>query len=442
MNWLSVVWLASFVVVADVASGCSGSSAGASGPTSLSCGHLAGPCCPGEICASGLACQGALCTPIEAVGGSPDSGAERGDGMAALNAAGCVPVPSGLVSWWTGDGDARDSVGPNGGTPAGSVTYVGGVVGQAFHFASDSYVSASTIGLPTGASDRTIEGWVRFESQYAGGTQGLIFGYGTWGSASQSVELLVNGNGTSVDDLTFSQWGDAVAAPGQSQQGTWYHFATVLSGTTTRLYVNGTLVSMGTIPVNTPAGTIAYLGGNPDVPMFTEWLDGDVDELSVYSRALSAAEVGAIYGSGQAGKCKGSGGAVSASDAGGGTGSGSLACSMRAVPAELTVGTPGGMSCSQNAIPCGTTTASNGGELETCCCAKTYECVMPQSSGCGYCRPPILGQQGAISCGYGSDGTPWFCPLTDTCIPGSMVNPNNDFNCCPQGESCGLTLCP
>ena len=175
MNWLSVVWLASFVMVADVASGCSDGSAGASGPISVSCGHLAGSCCAGGICASGLACQNALCTLVEAVDGGPASGNGLGDGTAALDPAGCVPVPSGLVSWWKGDGDASDSVGPNSGTRTGAVTYVGGMVGQAFHFASDSYVSASTIGTPTGGSDRTIEAWVRFESQYAGGDPGALF---------------------------------------------------------------------------------------------------------------------------------------------------------------------------------------------------------------------------------------------------------------------------
>ena len=49
------------------------------------------------------------------------------------NRSGCVPVLSGLVSWWPGDGNADDIVDGNPGTLNG-VTLATGLVGEAFSF--------------------------------------------------------------------------------------------------------------------------------------------------------------------------------------------------------------------------------------------------------------------------------------------------------------------
>ena len=46
----------------------------------------------------------------------------------------CVPKPRGLASFWRGEGDASDAIGPNAGVEQGAVTYADGMVGQAFAF--------------------------------------------------------------------------------------------------------------------------------------------------------------------------------------------------------------------------------------------------------------------------------------------------------------------
>lgn len=78
--------------------------------------------------------------------------------------------------------------------------------------------------------------------------------------------------------------------------GTWYHVAGVYDSTaaTQTLYVNGTAVatnSVAGLPPQSGSGNLLYfgeqLGGN--------YLTGTIDEIKIYSRALSASEILALY---------------------------------------------------------------------------------------------------------------------------------------------------
>ncbi|MFQ5492185.1 MAG: hypothetical protein ACE5GE_15825, partial [Phycisphaerae bacterium] len=75
----------------------------------------------------------------------------------------CVPVPSGLVSWWPGEGNFIDIQGANDGADAGGTTFVAGMVGQAFNFdgTANSYISiANDPELIPATNELTICAWV------------------------------------------------------------------------------------------------------------------------------------------------------------------------------------------------------------------------------------------------------------------------------------------
>jgi hypothetical protein len=200
-----------------------------------------------------------------------------------------------LVSWWAGEGNAADSVGPNPGTLNNGVTFAPGEVGSAFSFNTTDYVSASTSGLPTGNSDRTLEMWVKANSFPSSG-EAYFAGYGNFGSNNQTYHL-----GTTGSQLFWSQWGPGIGGPTLTANQ-WYHVAVTNIGNSVTLYLNGVAVGTNTVPIATPAGSSFYIGRIPGTLGDSRKLDGEVDEVSAYNRALAPSEILGIYKAGSDGK--------------------------------------------------------------------------------------------------------------------------------------------
>jgi hypothetical protein len=85
--------------------------------------------------------------------------------------------------------------------------------------------------------------------------------------------------------------GADIAVPGTAQLAlnAWTHLALTYDGTSLRLYVNGTLVrtQAQTGNILTTTGALR-LGGNAP---WGEWLQGWIDEVRIYNRALGATEI-------------------------------------------------------------------------------------------------------------------------------------------------------
>jgi hypothetical protein len=209
-----------------------------------------------------------------------------------------VPVPAGILSWWPGDSDTTDIVGHNNGTLNNGVSFQQGESGDAFRtHGGNDFVSAPTTNLPTGNANRTLELWAKFNSFPSSG-ETFLAGYGRFGTFNTTYQL-----GTSGSRLFFSQWGAALLGP-NLQTGQWYHLAVTNVGNNLTLYVNGSAVGSRALTLNTAGGTQFVIGRIPGSLGNSRRLDGEVDEVSVYNRALSAAEIKSIYLAGADGKQK------------------------------------------------------------------------------------------------------------------------------------------
>jgi hypothetical protein len=214
----------------------------------------------------------------------------------------CVTPPPGLVSWWPGDGHIRDIAGTNDGSLQNGTTFVAGMAGQAFSFdgANDVVSIADSPDLRFGpSSPMTVDMWV-FRTSTSPRQHLIGKRAGCTGSSTEGTFQL-HLNTTTPEGLGFANPGGSCACSGQDLPlNVWTHVAGTFDGSTLRLHMNGELAAMVSGSLG-PANTAPLLlGGSGDCEHF----GGFLDEVEVFSRALSASEIQAIYAASNTGKCK------------------------------------------------------------------------------------------------------------------------------------------
>jgi hypothetical protein len=235
--------------------------------------------------------------------------------LAAINHAGaqtCVQPPSGLISWWPGDGNANDIVGPHQGTPLNGVGFAPGKVGQAFSLdgANDEISIAHTSALNFGPNDSfTVDAWLKPSISVLGtGRVAVSLTYVCSGEVI-ILDLLTDGriHFQIRDNNNISVEGNS---PGSIVDGQWHHVAGVrdVGSHTVELYLDGSLVdSLSDITTGTFTRADAQdrIGSIPVAcPSNRYFWAGEIDEVEIFNRALPPEEIAAIYNAGSAGKCK------------------------------------------------------------------------------------------------------------------------------------------
>jgi Concanavalin A-like lectin/glucanases superfamily len=220
---------------------------------------------------------------------------------------------NGLLAYWQLESDSTDSVGSADGTDTG-ITYAAAKVGSGatgFNGSSDKIVLSTTTSLkPTGGL--SISAWVKLGAvnienriltvgyeNYPTAMSGYAFGI----NASNRAEIGIANNtgyaiGTHVGSLSNSS---SVAV------STWTHVVGTWDGSTMKIYFNS-----GTPASGAWAGGLVYDAtvrgglGYQQVRVFgvdqDRWFNGDLDEVGLWDRAITADEVSYLYngGSGRA----------------------------------------------------------------------------------------------------------------------------------------------
>ena len=223
----------------------------------------------------------------------------------------CVTPPSGLVSWWPAEGDASDIAGTNQGTLLGGVGFAPGKVGQAFSFdgVDDEISIAHTAALNFGPNDSfTVDAWLK-PSPSVLGTQRSAVSL-TYVCSAEAINLILLTDGK-IDFGIRDNNGlsaDAVS-PNSILDGQWHHVVGLrdVGSHTVKLYLDGAVVSSVPDPTTgtfTRGDAQDRIGSIPVVCGGTRYFwDGEIDEVSIYKRALGTADVQAIFNAGSAGKC-------------------------------------------------------------------------------------------------------------------------------------------
>ncbi len=218
--------------------------------------------------------------------------------------------PPGITDWWPGDGNADDIVGGSNGTPF-RINYDIGEVGTAFGFGGDA--ATGDVSLPAGAgnfgaNNFSVDFWIKGANPSTnlllGTTAGLLEKGSTCNDPNSFFEFLLTNTGQVVFEITRANSTNTIEINTGTNivtDGLFHHVAMVRQGVFLSLFVDGRLAT------NFNAGAIATIFNNSDVLVGVDYcdyapFDGALDELDFWRRALSPAEIEAIYLAGSLGK--------------------------------------------------------------------------------------------------------------------------------------------
>jgi Concanavalin A-like lectin/glucanases superfamily len=233
----------------------------------------------------------------------------------------CAPPPPNMVSWWPGDGNANDIKDGNNGTLQNGATFATGMVDQAFLLDGiDDFVDVGNApNLQVSPSEFTVDAWVNFNalSHPPGENNGAPPG-------DMSILDKMSPSGVNTDGwrlikqddnrfwFCFGAGGDngcgdpafTVFSQTEAVTGADYHVSAVKTSTTFSIYVNGVLEDTRALPSFTDSNSTDLLIGANSLE--GAHLNGLIDEVEIFNRALSASEIQGIVNAGSAGKCKAS----------------------------------------------------------------------------------------------------------------------------------------
>jgi hypothetical protein len=221
----------------------------------------------------------------------------------------------GLVARWSAENDAKDIIGGNDGVLEAGAGLAVGKIGQAFNLNGVDPDSHPDVGpdvrVPDsplwnfGTKDFSIELWANFHALPPAGARigypygGVIIsndegagGGNKWWFALDGRVLDLHVNGPTINNGRGIFLVQAAFTP---DLNVWYHLAVTRCDNLYTIYVNGVAVGSQVDAHAIPDANAPLTIGSAEGFYF----NGLLDEVGIYSRALSAAEVQAIYAEGK-----------------------------------------------------------------------------------------------------------------------------------------------
>jgi len=210
-----------------------------------------------------------------------------------LNAS-WAPQWENLVSYWKMNNNWQDSKGSNHGTAEGTATFTttskigshaGSIDGE------DNYVQLGIDGLFDN-NTYTFSIWVKISVLPDPGNGNSIFNIGG-GDADQFI--LINGNNGFVAGGYDIGGSTNAVGPSFPTTDRWYHLSSVrnTADETLTLYIDG--VAVASSALSNPIAWYATNGPGAWLGHRGQWFNGTVDDLAIWSTALTADEIKHIY---------------------------------------------------------------------------------------------------------------------------------------------------
>ncbi|NDA26835.1 MAG: LamG domain-containing protein, partial [Verrucomicrobia bacterium] len=200
----------------------------------------------------------------------------------------------GLVAYYPFNGNANDESGNgrNGAVTNAVLTLDRtGTTNRAYQFnGSNSRIVVSGATWPGANSDRSVVVWCKPVSMNQNGNL-FTFGDGTRGNTRFSLLL---GYNTTTSLGFVGEDNDQIFQVGNLANGAWHQLAITMNAGTLTVYLNGVALPSFVKSLNTDGSMPLVIGAN-SLTRNDEFFNGSLDELRVYSRALSATEISQLY---------------------------------------------------------------------------------------------------------------------------------------------------
>lgn len=203
----------------------------------------------------------------------------------------CAAPPANIASWYRAENNANDSEGGNSGIAPNGVSYPSGKVGQAFGFnGTNQYAN---LGKFFDYGIFTISMWVKpGETQLASAT---IADNNRSGTSNWSIEQ----KQTATNNYQYSDKGGSVSF--NLDPNVWQHLTVVRTQNLIAIYRDGVLLSslQTTAQVSYDSAQTLMLARyfNRFNQGSNRYWNGQIDEFTVFSRALSEKEIQNLYNS-------------------------------------------------------------------------------------------------------------------------------------------------
>lgn len=194
-----------------------------------------------------------------------------------------------LVGLWHLNGNSTDSSGNNNHGTDTAITYslANGKIAQGAGFnGTTSFISIPDTASTSFTTAITAMTWIKLDVTTSGRTiiakPRSAGGYGFSFDVSTGKLSLVLNNGTTGYQLDGNT---------TMSTGTWYHAVCTWDGTTGRVYLNGSQDNSSTTPFSSIADSAEAINIGRQNAGLAQYFDGAIDEVAIFSRALTAAEI-------------------------------------------------------------------------------------------------------------------------------------------------------
>ncbi|RLF58603.1 MAG: hypothetical protein DRN27_04935 [Thermoplasmata archaeon] len=202
-----------------------------------------------------------------------------------------------VASWHFNEGTGSityDSSGNGNDGIINGASWSNGVNNTALEFdGSDDYVQVPDSASLDMSDEITISTWVNFDSINPSQPPIIVMKRDDSGSGEVYKLGIADGDGSEFE-IRFV--GDYLLAGGNIEIGNWYHLVGTYDGVHFRLYQDGLQVAEsvynGFISIS---DNDVYVGVDLDNWGFNQYLDGTIDEVRLYNRALTADEILTLY---------------------------------------------------------------------------------------------------------------------------------------------------